>query len=558
MRNRGFNRQDKQNGNPKVMRSGSTLRNYGSWMLSPQELARPEDALVAGKLAAILLGACALGVVFALFPIRAPAGTRADLLAVALVLAVQGLAYALGVARQFVSSLLMSLLAVPLLALARPEPLALGAFAALAVLCCLLEFAVLRRQRRLVAPLAALVLPTLVALGVLAPSFGIIAAGLVMAMAPLASAFLPVSRLASIPEEATSTPRDAALPALLAAALSPEGRVVLVCDTMGLVDKALTPARPEAAQPFPGGSLTEATLIADRVALLQMLAQTAREGRASKAVVLRLRQGPLGAGYPAPGHFESCQLRAFPLPGYPGRAAVLIEAEAYDTARQVAHVATPQPRNTALLARALHDGLAPFNAGLGFLEMVADPRLAPRDFTALHDFTSEAHKAMCEAHRNSVLLGLWLRLTQDEAHAATRGETGARRLFTEALRLLNLEDMEKRGDLVASESFDNGQSYALSLHAARFALAVLLRFGLGAAHVDLDMKEEGADLLFIIRRKEGGEHAVAVDTFQQALEQAAMTRGECVFEAAGQGARQLRLCAVAATRRVSDTLRLAS
>jgi hypothetical protein len=133
--------------------------------------------------------------------------------------------------------------------------------------------------------------------------------------------------------------------------------------------------------------------------------------------------------------------------------------------------------------------------------------------------------------------------------------------------LLNLEDMEKRGDLNAQASLDSGQSYTLPLNAARFALAVLLRYGLGAAHVDVELRHEGEDLVFTVLRRQGGESAEAADAFQQVLEQAAMQAGAAagetasgrfVFEAAGQGARALRLCAVAATRRVSDTLRLAS
>jgi hypothetical protein len=540
------------------MRSGATQRSFGSWMLSGQETARPEDALVAGRLAAILLGACALGIVFALFPLRVHAATRADLLAIALVLVAQGLGYAastLGSRRLRMFSPLVSLICVPLMALARLEPAALGAFGVLAVLAVALELALLHRLRRLVVPLGAFLVPALVALAVLAPRLGVLAAGLMAVVAPLVLAFLPLAPGGVQQREAAPAPRDTALPALLTMALVPEGRMVLVTDAMGLIDAALSPAVQGADDVFPGGSLTEATLIADRVALLQMLARAARDGRDSGVVTLRLRRGPLGAGYPAPGTFETCLLRAFALPGQPGRAGVLIERESREAAP---HPAPVQASNTALLARALHDGIAPFNAGLGFLEMVSDPRLAPRDFTVLHDFTAEAHKAMSEAHRNCVLLGLWMRMTQDEAHAQARGETSARRLFTETLRLLNLEDMEKRGDLIANASLDTGQSYALAINAARFALAVLLRFGLGAAHVDIEMSLEGEDLAFTVKRKDTGENNANADAFQQALEQAVSTGGEFAFEAAGPGARKLRLRAAGATRRASDTLRLAS
>lgn len=538
------------------MRSGPTLMKFGSYLPSGEGTMRQAEALAAGKLMAVLAGACALGLAFALYPLRAPTTTRADVLLIALALLAQGAGYAgaifFGAHQRHRILPLLNLAALPAALLLAPSLLAQGAFAALVVLGVALELALVTGARRLLLPLAALAVPALVALGVSATAFGALIAAVLVILAPLAGAFYraPVREAAQASEAAVS-PAKAGLD-LLALALRPEERMLLVTDAMGMIDDSLTPLRGEA---FPDGSLTEATLIADRVALLHALADAARGVEQGQPITLRLREGHGGAGYPMPPRFEPHVLRLAPLAGFKGRVGVLVERA---QPREEIAPAAPQLANGNQIARALHDGLAPFNAGMGFLEMVADPRLAPRDFTALHDFAAEAHKAMGEAHRNAVLLGLWMRLALDEGYARAKGDLGPRRLFTEVLRVMNLEEMEKRGDLVADSGFDLPVSYTMPVNAVRFALATLLRFGMGAAHVDVAFAEEGGDIVLTLTRREGGDHAAMADALQSALEEAVARSGTMSFEAVTPACRRLRLSGMAHTRRVADAIRIAS
>lgn len=538
------------------MRSGPTLMKFGSYLPSGEGTMRQAEALAAGKLVAVLAGACALGAAFALYPLRTPAATRLDVLLVAITLVVQGAGYAaatlVGTSARTRLLPLLTLGLLPAALLLSPSAMAQGAFVALVALGALLELALLLGAHRLVLPLAALVVPALAALLVSAPLFGAAASGLLAVCAPLAGSFYRGGARAAAKPAATETASAQTGDNLLGIALAPEGRTLLVTDTMGMIDGALTPPRGEA---FPDGSLTEATLIADRVALLQALAEAGRGKSMAHPLNLRLREGHGGAGYPMPPRFENHVVRLAPLAGTAGRVVVLVEPA---LAREVAEPVAPQGTNGSKLARALHDGLAPFNAGMGFLEMVADPRLAPRDFTALHDFAAEAHKAMGEAHRNAVLLGLWMRMSQDEGFARARGDLGPRRMLTEVLRLLNLEEMEKRGDLIGDASFDLPVSYTMPVNATRFALATLLRFGMGAAHIDLAIREDGGDLTLTLARREGGDHAPMADAFQSALEEAVASAGDMAFEVAGPASRTLRLRGMAHARRVAESIRIAS
>lgn len=538
------------------MRSGTALINFGSSLPFGERTTRTLEGFAAGKLGAVLLGAAALGVFFALYPLRAPAATRIDVLLIGIALLAQGAGYALAtvVERERISLLLplLAILAAPAAFFLSSDALAIGSFLALIGVGVALDLCLLRGARGYLLPLAAMAVPMVVALGVAAHAWGAVVAGLLMIGAPLAGALLRAAPEALVQTAPELNERGGTSADLLASALAPEGRRLLVTDTMGKIDETLTPARGEA---FPDGSLTEATLIADRVSLLHALAEAARGALPREPMTLRLREGRGGAGYATAAQYAPCVVRLSTVPAHVGRIAVLIEPV------QAQEVAEPTPTsgaNASLLARALHDSLAPFNAGMGFLEMVADPRLAPRDFTALHDFAAEAHKAMGEAHRNAVLLGLWMRLVQDEDHARARSEAAPRRLLTEVLRLMNLDELEKRGDLVGDASFDVPVAYTLHVNAARFALATLLRFGMGAAHLDVAVAEETGDLVFEVTRREGGDHPATADAFQHALEDAATRMGDAVFEMTAPGSRRLRLRGAALSRRMADAIRIAS
>lgn len=535
------------------MRIAATQRFFGSIIPQPDEAARPNAQLVAGKLAAILAAAGALGLVIALFPLRASAATRADVLALAPVLAVQGLAYAVAMLKGARPLPVLTLAALPAALVWQATPLAALAFAATVVLAAAMEACLVAGARRAVLPLAALCLPALVTLAVFSRQPGATLAGLTLLVPALLAWRLAVAHPVSM-HAAPADDANPLLPTLLNAALSSEARVLAVTSLTGVIDEALTPGVAPLLERFPGGSLVEATLIADRVALMQLLSEAAH-GKAPAPVALRLREGPGGAGYASAQAYAPVLLRAFALPHTADRVAVLVEPAV--AAPQVG-AAPRQVTAPAQLARALHDSMAPFNAGMGFLEMVADPRLAPRDFNTLHDFAAEAHKAMVEAHRNSVMLGQWMRLSQDEAYAAQRSEATPRRLLTETLRMLNLEEMERRGDLLVDAAFEAPLSYALPINAARFGLACLLRFGLGAARAELELAEEAGDLVITLRRIEPQDHHHAPDAMQKGVEEAAAQAGNLLFEEAGAGSRRLRLSRVAASRRTADALRMAS
>lgn len=538
------------------MRSGTTLINFGSSLPFGERTTRTLEGFAAGKLGAVLLGAAALGLVFALYPLRAPSATRMDVLLIGMAVLAQGAGYAAAtlVSRPAAGAFLpfLSLLAAPAAFFLSSDALAAGSFLMVVTLGVALELCLVRANKTYILPLAALAVPMLVALAVSSPAWGAVVAAVLVLGAPVGGAYVH-SPAASATGVGVPVAGGAEISKnLLITALAPEGRRLVVTDTMGKIDEALTPERGEA---FAEGSLTEATLIADRVNLLHAMAETARGHAPREPMTLRLREGRGGAGYPMAAQFASYIVRFSAVPAHPGRVAVLMEPA---QAPEVAEVTPAATANVSLLARALHDSLAPFNAGMGFLEMVADPRLAPRDFMALHDFAAEAHKAMGEAHRNAVLLGLWMRIYQDEAHARARTEVAPRRLLTEVLRLMNLEEMEKRGDLVGDGSFDGPVAYTLHINAVRFALATLLRFGMGAAHVDLAMAEEAGDLVFVLTRREGGDHPATTDAFQHALEEAAARMGDTAFEMMGPGCRRVRLRGVALSRRMAESIRIAS
>lgn len=533
----------------------ATQRLTGSILLQPAQSARPQASLVAGRLAGILAAAGALGLVFALFPLRTPAGTRADGLALACVLVVLGLGYAAAMLKPSARRLLplLTLTALPVALLWQAVPLAALAFAALVLIAAAVEASLLGKARRLALPLGALAVPALVALAVFSRQPGAVLAGLSLLVPALVAAHLAFKGTTPVVRPEADEPQ-ALLPALLHAALACESRVLAVTGLTGVIDAALTPDAEPLLTRFPEGSLVEATLIADRVGLMQLLSQAAH-GKAPGAMTLRLREGPGGAGYAGALAYAPVQLRAFALPERADRVAVVIETAVPGAPASLAPRQAAAPSH---LARALHDSMAPFNAGMGFLELVADPRLAPRDFNTLHDFAAEAHKAMVEAHRNAVLLGQWLRLSQDEAYANQRSEATPRRLLTETLRLLNLEEMERRGDLRVDPAFDAPVSFLMPINVVRFALAGLLRFGLGAARIDLELSEEAGDLVITLRRSEMPDHHHAPDAMQKGVEDAAAQAGNLLFEPAGEGVRRLCLSRVAASRRTADALRLAS
>jgi hypothetical protein len=371
-------------------------------------------------------------------------------------------------------------------------------------------------------------------------------------LALLAAALGPVAAAALWhlqPKAQTGAAHDdsARLRALLGVATRHSDRTLLVTDIVGEIDpvshagfeRALT------GELFPEGSLVTAALIADRVVLLDALSRAIHRGESSTDLTIRLRHEPMGVGYPTPPRFEPYSCNIHPVPGEAARAIVaLAPLEERDI---VLPPVTPlvAPASPSLpspvLARALHDCSAPFNAGLGFLEMIADPRLAPRDIATYRDFAAEAHKAISEAHRNTVLLGHWLKLVDGQAAClAERGEISPKRLVNDAIRAMNLRDAEDRGEIRVNEP-EALPVAVLPVTIARFAVEILLREAQHGGASRLAIARAGSDLVIgCSLGVDAGDPAIS-DAFQHAIEAAAsIAETRIVFSRPDAGVRELR------------------
>lgn len=499
----------------------------------------------ASRLAGVLTASTLIGLAILTMPGRGAATALADILGLSGLLAAHVVGFSvlgrLGIRLASMSALL-----------AYPFAIAGGASAPVMVVLALLlvldvTLSATRAGTHRVAVVASVAVAVFVATAAMlfaAPGLGggmLILAGL----APIgATAFLRLSRPAVAEAGPQAGAELARLTALLKASTRGGARQAWVTDIVGALEKGEDSRFGDrlAAEIFPEGSIVAATLIADRVLLLNALSRAIHAGETTEAMELRLRREPVGAGYPVPPRYDAFTCAVHPMPGVEGRAVVTLEAAAMAAAparadaaaREVEMIGGP---NAALLMRGLHDCNAPFNAGLGFLEMIADPRLAPRDIATYRDFAAEAHKAISEAHRNSVLLGRWLRNAQairekDDAVA----EIAPGRLVADAVRVLNLRDAVERGEIRLVE--EGALPLArMPLVAARFAAEVLLRFAFGHHGSVVRVTQAGHDLVIACRLGGSEPEEPRVDGFQQALEVAAEAFGAVRFEA-GEGERR--------------------
>lgn len=355
----------------------------------------------------------------------------------------------------------------------------------------------------------------------------------------LATAVLCLARREENKVELAQT-EIARLNALLQASAEGGTRQMLVTDIVGTLDPLAAKGFEQHlhAEMFPEGSVVAATLIADRVQLLNALSRAIHSGERTESLRLRVRRDPAGAGYPMPPRYDAVDCAVYPMPGVADRAVVALGVSGAMASDAAPVVATSGLPDAAVLARAMHDCTAPFNAGLGFLEMIADPRLAPRDIATYRDFAAEAHKAISEAHRNSVLLGRWLRQVRAAEEPVEMAEIAPARLVQDGIRGLNLRDAVDRGELRVIEA-ESLPVAAVSLVRARFAVEVLLRFAQGQARSEVRLSRQGHDLVLTCRAIGEDADDVAVDAFQDALEKAAST-GNLHFTAA-EGGRERRL-----------------
>lgn len=498
----------------------------------------------ASRLAGVLAASTMIGLAIITMPARGATAALAD------ILGLSGLLVAHVVGFSILGRLGVGLAAMTAL-LACPFAIAGGASApgmiALAILLLLdVALSATRAGAHRLAVMASIAVAGFVAAATLSfatPGWG---GGMLIlaALAPIgASAFLRLRKPVG-GAKPQSEVELARLKALLNASTRGGARQTLVTDIVGALDKGEDNGFGDrlAAEIFPEGSLVAATLIADRVLLLNALSRAIHAGGTTDNITLRLRREPAGAGYPVPPRYDAFACAVHPMPGVEGRAVVTLEAAAAPVPNDAPGLAAREAEplggpNATLLARGLHDCNAPFNAGLGFLEMIADPRLAPRDIATYRDFAAEAHKAISEAHRNSVLLGRWLRNAQairekDEAIA----EIAPGRLVADAVRVLNLRDAVERGELRLVE--DAGLPLArLPLVAARFATEALLRFAFGHHGSVVRAAQVGHDLVLTCRLAAGESEDMRADGFQQALEAAAEAFGAVRF-GTGEGERR--------------------
>ncbi|HRE21278.1 MAG TPA: hypothetical protein PKW21_09630 [Rhabdaerophilum sp.] len=358
------------------------------------------------------------------------------------------------------------------------------------------------------------------------------------ALAPLAvAAFLPISVSTAQPHFDPWTRFNA----LLGVALTSRSRQLFVTDSVGLIDNDADPAfaRLLTAQEFPDNSLTSAVLIADRVLLLDALSRAIHKREGTEGLEIRLRLEPAGAGFPAPPRFVAHRLAVQPLPESENRAIVLIEAIEEVSSREQAVPGNPDI--SPVLARALHDSTAPFNAGLGYLEMIADPRLSPRDVNTYRDFAAEAHKSVLEAYRNTVLLGRWVKLLH--SHPGERVERASlmpRRMVNDAVRALNLREAEDRGELRILEA-EVLPAVSLPPALARFAVEIFLREGQYGGPAKVTITREGDDLVLTSRQPVSEEAQDHDDVFRKVIEDAVSAAMPGIrFRTGVDGLRELR------------------
>lgn len=502
--------------------------------------------LLAGRMAGLLGAVLIFVAAIAASPVMGKLGARMEeMLAVSGLLVVQVIGFAM--ARQIGPKGLgvltaLSGLQVLLLAGLSPQPGVLLATAAL-VLAELIAIVMLLKDRR-AASAGFCVAGVVAGLGAMVLAMAEpLAAALVAGIAIPSLAMLPLT-LAKGHQLAPQAARPSSLAALLDVALSRFPGPVLIVDGVGQVqqtEQRATFSEHLRAAVLPGGSLTETLLVVDRPVLLQALSRAIHDHLPSENLVLRLREAGQERQYGP----KLCSI--WPVAGLPGRALVLIADEPAGM-EAVSTELGPQGHDQALIQRAMHDAVSPFNAGLGYLELIADPRLAPRDLASTRHYAQEARSALIEAHRNTALMGRWLKLLTAPQPMA-RERVDLCRMAQDAARIFTSAE----GDAAPIEiDAETGQAHAeIGAEVARFAIGVLLRRAIQAGdRVRMDLMTAGTDAIIRVRPIGAAKAAHrGEDLFQMALEQAAQGLAPMRFmDSAGEHSLVLRGVAVAPLR----------
>ena len=342
------------------------------------------------------------------------------------------------------------------------------------------------------------------------------------ALAPLL--VITTTLLAGRRKTASTKPQmDLRANALLAVAMDRLDGMLVMTDLVGTIDM---PSGEE--NPFGVGlSLIDAVLIADRPPVLHALSRAIHSGMASEDLCIRVRKDNPSLSFAAPPRYVPHRCAIYPAAGCDGRAIVVLHADDGATASRASSTKpnAPQGADQALLSRALHDSVSPFNAGLGFLEMIGDARLAPRDLATFRSYAAEAHKALSEGHRNAALLGRWLKLAQPDFEPEDI-EIAPADLFTDAVRALNLAGRDEFAT-PSLELVSGNAPIRISGDGARFAMQVFVRAIVPQVSpvetLRIRIERNGDDLCFsAFCAREKQRRSFERDVFQQALEQAAM------------------------------------
>ncbi len=489
--------------------------------------------------AGLLIAALFIGIAIAALPARGSTISTTDILALSGVLLAQasGLFLLAPERLRFQAAAFIALLALPFATLAGFDAgtiIALGLVLALDAAALLLER---RLPRRIF--FGAAVFIAAVAIGRGEPTLGA-SAVLLAALTPIAvAAIVPASR----PAQHLHFDPLARYNALLGVALTARSRQLFVTDSVGVIDNEADPAfaRLLTAQEFPDNSLTAAVLIADRVLLLDALSRAIHKREGTEDLQIRLRLEPVGAGFPVPPRFVTHRVAVQPLPESENRAIVMIEAISESASGEAVTTNSTAADISPVLARALHDSTAPFNAGLGYLEMIADPRLSPRDVNTYRDFAAEAHKSVLEAYRNTVLLGRWVKLLHSHPNErAERANLMPRRMVNDAIRALNLREAEDRGELRISE-VESLPAVSLPPVLARFAVEIFLREAQFGGPAKVAIARDGDDLVLTSRKPVPEDPQGNDDVFRKVIEDAVSAAMPSVrFRTGTEGLRELR------------------
>lgn len=330
-------------------------------------------------------------------------------------------------------------------------------------------------------------------------------------------------------------------PAILAHLLEAAKGIVLIVDAASEIDAKAT--RHALSQPDPAPSdgqvppacFTDRVLIADRPRILHALSQAIHAKRAIADCPVRLLRPGSARLRETPLRYDP--YRVFVTPLRPGRALLLAFPETEIPLPAPIEAGPPGEGaiDPALLARALHDAVSPFNAGLGYLELLGDASLAPTDPAMGRSHAREARRAMIEAHRNTLLLGRWLKLGQ-RARAAQPQPIAFAELLQDALRAFQLLHPAGGAETEIVNVGVIGQ-VLVDAEAARFALLVFLRratrLQIEGGAFRLHLTQAGQDIQLSFEAPPDAGRGTTEDGLQTALETAAsrFLAGKLAWEA---------------------------